>query len=91
MIESVNSSSKIDALKMFQAQNAFAKTQTFKNSQEKLENENFVEVVASDEILQKVDVSELKHLASQFQEEITDEEIKYGLVYGRSVIADYTA
>ena len=38
-----------------------------------------------------IDVSEVKKYAGMIGEELTDEEIKYGLMYGRSVIADFSA
>ena len=43
-------------------------------------------------ILQKLDLVELKKYAELAGESnITDDDIRYGLIYGRSVIADYLA
>lgn len=47
--------------------------------------------LTSNSILSKVDVEDIKKTASQIGEEITEDDIKYGLTYGRSVLADFIA
>ncbi len=47
---------------------------------------------SSQNVLQKIDLVELRKYAGYAGESnITDDDIKYGLIYGRSVIADYLA
>ncbi len=40
---------------------------------------------------QKIDVEEIQKYASQMGENLSIDDINYGLMYGRSVIADYSA
>ena len=42
-------------------------------------------------MVSKINTQEVKNYATQMNETLTDDDIKYGLVYGRSVIADYIA
>ena len=47
---------------------------------------------SSKNLLEKVDLVELRKYAESAGEfNITDDDIRYGLIYGRSVIADYLA
>ena len=47
---------------------------------------------SSKSVLQNIDLVELKKYAGYAGEtNLTDEDIRYGLIYGRSVIADYLA
>ena len=47
---------------------------------------------SSKSVLQNIDLVELRKYAGFAGElNLTDEDIKYGLIYGRSVIADYLA
>ena len=43
------------------------------------------------DLFKNVDVEDIRKYASQIGENITDEDINYGLTYGRSVLADYSA
>lgn len=47
--------------------------------------------LAQDNIFKGVDIDDIKKSAREIGEEITEEDIKYGLTYGRSVLADYSA
>ena len=47
--------------------------------------------LAQDDIFKGIDIDDIKKSAQSIGEEITDEDIKYGLTYGRSVLADYSA
>ena len=47
--------------------------------------------LAQDDIFQGIDIDDIKNPPQPIGEEITDEDIKYGLTYGRSVLADYSA
>ncbi len=47
---------------------------------------------SSKNLLEKVDLVELRKYAESAGEfNITDDDVRYGLIYGRSVIADYLA
>ena len=51
-----------------------------------------INVKSDRNMLQKLDLVELKKYAELAGESnITDDDIRYGLIYGRSVIADYLA
>lgn len=83
--------SNINPIKMFNAVNAF------KSAQAPAQQEVMQEVseglnINEDTILKNQNLEEIKQLAKTVGEEnISDEDIKYGLTYGRSVIADYIA
>ena len=57
------------------------------------ENEkNDVKLVDEEKVAKNpIDVKDVQKYASLLGEDITVEEIKYGLMYGRSVIADFSA
>lgn len=83
--------SNINPIKMFNAVNAF------KQAQAPAQNDLMQEVsegldINENSILKNQDLDEIKQVAKTAGEEnISDEDIKYGITYGRSVIADYTA
>ncbi len=52
--------------------------------------EDDVKLIQND-IFKGIDIDDIKKSAQSIGEEITDEDIKYGLTYGRSVLADYSA
>lgn len=61
------------------------------NASEVVENLG-INVKSDRNMLQKLDLVELKKYAELAGESnITDDDIRYGLIYGRSVIADYLA
>ena len=64
-----------------------------KDLEQKTEVENLgINTRSSKNVLQNIDLVELKKYAGYAGEtNLTDEDIKYGLIYGRSVIADYLA
>lgn len=43
------------------------------------------------DILSKVDVEDIRKSAAQIGEDVSDDDIRYGLTFGRSVLADYSA
>ena len=68
--------------------------------QEKKKNEDFIQESKEDDVklideskLSKspIDVKDVQKYASLIGEDVSVEEIRYGLMYGRSVIADYSA
>lgn len=79
----------------FSAVNAFRTSSTVSKPQEK-DGNNIVENTSSGvktapkSILDKVDIEDIRKCAGYVGENnITDEDIKYGLIYGRSVIAEW--
>ncbi len=87
MVNSV-SSSNINPIQMFSAVNAF-------KSAEKVQESPIQEISDGTEIndnmfLQNKDIEEIKEFAKNAGEEnLSNDDIKYGVMYGRSVIADY--
>lgn len=85
-------SSNISLLQRTCAFNAFQNT--VKSNSTCISNEKDIEreVVASQDILDNVDIEDIKNCALKVGEQnLTEDDIKYGLVFGRSVIADYSA
>lgn len=84
------STSNINPIQMFNAVNAFRAT-------EQAQNKNIPETETSDgieindnNILKTQDTDEIRQFAQIMGEEnLSNEDIQYGLTYGRSVIADY--
>lgn len=79
----------------FSAVNAFRTNTNVTKPQEKNEN-NIIENTSSGvksapkSILERVDTDDIKKFAGYVGENnLTDEDIKYGLIYGRSVIAEW--
>lgn len=69
----------------------------FKSSETKPQEQIFPDVsdgidIGNDEILNNRNIDEIKEFAKTAGEEnLSEEDIKYGITYGRSVIADYIA
>lgn len=82
-------SSNINPVQMFNAVNAF------KTSEKILDNNNIQDVsdginINDSSILEAQNLEEIKQVAKNVgEEELSNEDIQYGLTYGRSVIADY--
>lgn len=63
-----------------------------KDLEQNTEVENLgINTRSSKNLLQNIDLVELKKYAQSAGENITDDDIRYGLIYGRSIIADYLA
>ena len=85
--------SSVNSVQQFSALNAFKSNRTLKPAedvQEKPEVANGTKTTSTPSLLDKIDVNELRECAKTVGEfNITDEDIKYGLIYGRRVIAEY--
>jgi len=78
---------------------AFTAVNAFKNAQDALKNDKTrvedntpsgVDLKDNNILLKDQNIAEIRDFAKIAGEEnLTDEDIKYGLTYGRSVIADY--
>lgn len=91
MVSSISGNS---SLQMINALNAFKSEAAVNNKpvQTDLNTSSGINLSDNDSLLQDIDMTEIRDCASKVGEtNLTDDDIKYGLTYGRSVIADYTA
>ena len=88
MLSSVGQNNNVQR---FSAVNAFRSNQTVrKPEEEQMEVSKGVETKEAKTLLDRIDVNELRECAKTVGEfNISDEDIKYGLLYGRSVIAEF--
>ena len=84
-----------NSLQMINALNAFGgnkKVETQDIQYKELDTSSGINLADNDNLLQIINLKEVKYYAQQAGEmTLSDDDIKYGLTYGRSVIADYTA
>ena len=87
MLQSVQTNS----VQQFSAVNAFRANQTVrKPEEEQVEVSRGTNTNNSKSLLEKIDVSDIRECAKKIGEfNISDDDIKYGLLYGRSVIAEF--
>ena len=92
-IQSVQNNQGVNLLQYLNAKNAFQNINTEKkNNDDDINLNKKVENTFDDKnMVSKINTQEVKNYATQINETLTDDDIKYGLVYGRSVIADYIA
>lgn len=94
MLGSVNSSSNVSVLQLFNAANAFKNNSAVSKpiqSQEPLTAEG-TDLNDDNTILKGQNVDEIKKFAELAGENnLSEDDIKYGLSYGRSVIVEYMA
>lgn len=91
MISSIGGNS---SLQMISALNAFKSEGTVNNKpvQTDLNTSSGINLSDNDSLLKDINMTEIRDCASKVGEtNLTDDDIKYGLTYGRSVIADYVA
>ena len=91
MLEGISTGS-VNSIKTFTAANAFKAAQNALNNQNKIEDNtpSGVDLKDNNILLKDQNLDEIRDIAKfAGKENLTDEEIKYGLTYGRSVIADY--
>ena len=85
--------SGVNAVQQFSALNSFKSNKVLKPAeelQEKPEVASGVKTTSTPSLLDKIDINELRKCAETVGEfDITDDDIKYGLLYGRSVIAEW--
>lgn len=88
MINSITSSDNINPVKMFGAVNAFRASGQIQenNIPETSDGTN----ITDSKVLDNKHIDEIKQFAQVAGEEnLSNEDIQYGMTYGRSVIADY--
>ena len=91
MVSSISGNS---SLQMISALNAFKSEAVVNNkpAQTDLNTSSGINLSDNDSLLKDINMTEIRDCASKVGEtNLTDDDIKYGLTYGRSVIADYTA
>ena len=83
----------VNSVQQFSAVNAFRTNKNLKTPeeiQEKPEVANGTRTSSTPTLLDKIDVNDIRKCAETVGEyNITDEDIKYGILYGRSVIAEW--
>lgn len=92
MIDATNSISNASYINSFNARNAF-QTQVKPKQEEKPEEETGISMkTIDDSVLNRVDVDELQKYATKTTESLlSNDDIKYGLIFGRSVLIDCQA
>jgi len=88
MVNSIGTQN-INPIQMFNAVNAFKSSEQVQNNNEILEISDGIEI-NDNNILKNQDTEEIRQFAKIVGEEnLSNDDIQYGLTYGRSVIADY--
>lgn len=89
MVNSIGASGNINPVQMFNAVNAFRSAENVQEKTPQIDTSEGLEI-NDKSILQSQDLGEIKEFAKNAGEEnLSNEDIQYGLTYGRSVIADY--
>lgn len=91
MVSSISGNS---SLQMISALNAFGANKKIEEQSNIMDfdTSNGVNLSDNDNLLKNIDTKDVRNFAQKLGEiNLTDEDIKYGLTYGRSVIADYIA
>ncbi len=80
-----------NSVQQFSALNAFKSNQNVsKPDTEEVEVSKGVNTTSANTLLDRIDVNEVRECAKTVGEfNISDDDIKYGLLYGRSVIAEF--
>jgi hypothetical protein len=91
-IQKTQANSSVNSVQQFSALSAFRNNKTVKPAEEvgAKETASGTKTTSTPSLLDKIDVNEIRECAKTVGEfNITDEDIKYGLIYGRSVIAEW--
>lgn len=90
MVGAVEGNSNISAIRFFNATNAF-KAQPVKQEVAQKQTEEGTNI-RENSILRNINVDEIKKYANSVGEtNLSEEDIKYGLKFGRSVLVNYSA
>ena len=89
-VEQNNSVQQFSALNAFKSKKNLKKTTDNENQISEPEVSSGVKTTSSPSLLDRIDVAEVRKCAESVGEfNLTDDDIKYGLIYGRSVIAEW--
>ena len=84
---------EINSVQQFSAVNAFRNNKNLKPAEEIQEKPDVsigTKTTSTPSLLEKIDVNDVRKYAGYVGEfNISDDEIKYGMLYGRSVIAEW--
>ena len=83
---------QVNSVQQFNAVNAFKTNKTAKPVEEEPKKETLsgTKTTSARSLLDKININEIRECAKSVGEfNITDDDIKYGLMYGRSVIAEW--
>lgn len=84
---------EVNSVQQFSALNAFKSNKNLKPAEElqqKPEVSSGVKTTSTLSLLDRIDVADVRKCAESVGEfNITDDDIKYGMIYGRSVIAEW--
>ena len=85
--------SEVNSVQQFSAVNAFRNNRNLKpveDLQEKPDTVSVVKTTSTPYLLDRIDVNDVRKYAESVGEfNISDDDIKYGILYGRSVIAEW--
>ena len=91
MVSSINGNSSLQMISALQAFGANRRVEQQQNIVD-FDTSNGINLSDNDNLLKEIDTTEVRNFAQKVGEmNLTDEDIKYGLTYGRSVIADFIA
>lgn len=91
MLGAVEGNNNISAIRLFNATNAFSKSNPVKSDSQPQSAEAGTEIIENS-ILKDINVDEIKQYANSVGEtNLSEEDIKYGLRFGRSVLINYSA
>ena len=89
----LNTVNQTNSVQQFSALNAFKSNKNLKPKEEleqKEEAPSGIKTSSAKSLLERIDVTDVRKCATYVGEfNISDDDIKYGLLYGRSVIAEY--
>lgn len=92
-MEIIKAQTGINSVQQFSAVNAFKSNKNLTPSediQEKPEISSGVKTTSTPSLLERIDVNDVRKYAESVGEyNISDDDIKYGILYGRSVIAEW--
>ena len=95
MLSSIGGNSSLQslyALNAFKADSSSAPKNVGASNQAEIHTSNGINLTDDNKLLNEIDITEIKNCAQKVGEmDLSEEDIKYGLTYGRSVIADYVA
>ncbi len=92
-MEIIKAQTGVNAVQQFSALNSFKSNKVLKPAEELQENTDAVsgtKTTSTPSLLDKIDVNDVRKCAETVGEfNISDDDIKYGMLYGRSVIAEW--
>ena len=92
MTSPISSSTNLNSVQLFSAVNAFKSSMTSPIKPQASEIEVSEGTNLDDDfILKTKDVEDIRKYANMMGENLNEDDIKYGLSYGRSVIVEYSA